>query len=65
MSKVTGSLTGIANALGTLEGEFPFEIRLSLEALIRFWDEMAKDDSVRGELARALGLIALRDELVG
>jgi hypothetical protein len=54
MSKVTESLTGIADALGSLQDEFPFEIRLSLEALIRFWDEMAKDDSVRGELARAL-----------
>ncbi len=54
MSKLSGSLTGIAKALGALEGEFPFEIRLSLDALIRFWDEMARDDSVRGELARSL-----------
>ena len=54
MSKVTGSLTGIANALGTLEGEFPFESRLSLAPLIRFWDEEAKDPSVCGEMARSL-----------
>jgi len=54
MSNLSGSLTGIAKALGALEGEFPFETRLSLEALIRFWDEMARDDSVRGELARSL-----------
>jgi GAF domain-containing protein len=54
MSQLTRSLTGIAEALGVLEGDFPFEIRLSLEPLIRFWDEMARDDSVRGELARAL-----------
>ncbi|MGH7421319.1 MAG: GAF domain-containing protein [Candidatus Rokuibacteriota bacterium] len=34
--------------------DFPFDSRLSLAALVRFWDEQAKDGSVRGELARSL-----------
>ncbi len=34
--------------------DFPFESRLSLASLIRFWDEQAKDPSVCGEMARAL-----------
>jgi hypothetical protein len=37
-----------------LDSEFPFEAQLSLAPLIRFWDEMAREESVRGELARAL-----------
>ena len=32
--------------------DFPFESRLSLASLIRFWDEQAKDPSVCGEMAR-------------
>ena len=34
--------------------DFPFESRLSLATLIRFWDEQAKDPSVCGEMARSL-----------
>jgi hypothetical protein len=34
--------------------DFPFESRLSLASLIRFWDEEAKDPSVCGEMARSL-----------
>ena len=34
--------------------DFPFESRLSLAPLIRFWDEEAKDPSVCGEMARSL-----------
>ncbi|MGH7385570.1 MAG: hypothetical protein ACREKG_10330, partial [Candidatus Rokuibacteriota bacterium] len=34
--------------------DFPFESRLSLAALVRFWDEQAKEASVRGDLARSL-----------
>ena len=34
--------------------DFPFESRLSLATLIRFWDEQAKDPSVGGEMARSL-----------
>jgi hypothetical protein len=34
--------------------DFPFESRLSLAPLIRFWDEQAEAPSVRGEMARAL-----------
>jgi hypothetical protein len=34
--------------------DFPFESRLSLASLIRFWDEQAKDPSVCGEMARSL-----------
>jgi hypothetical protein len=47
MAKLNGSLTAV-------EGEFPFESRLSLAALIRFWDQMAQEDSVRGDLARSV-----------
>ncbi|MEX2221312.1 MAG: GAF domain-containing protein [Candidatus Rokuibacteriota bacterium] len=34
--------------------DFPFESRLSLASLIRYWDEQAKDASLRGEMARSL-----------
>jgi hypothetical protein len=34
--------------------DFPFESRLSLAPLIRFWDEKAREPSVGGEMARAL-----------
>src|SRR5262245_26974452 len=54
MSQLTQSPTGITEALAALEGEFPFEISLSLEPLIRFWDEMAQGESIRADLARSL-----------
>ena len=34
--------------------DFPFESRLSLAPLIRYWDEQAKDRSLCGEMARSL-----------
>ena len=34
--------------------DFPFESQLSLVSLIRFWEEQAREDSLRGELARSL-----------
>jgi hypothetical protein len=34
--------------------DFPFESQLSLVSLIRFWEEQAREDSIRGELARSL-----------
>ena len=34
--------------------DFPFESRLSLAALIRYWDEQARDSSLCGEMARSL-----------
>ena len=34
--------------------DFPFESRLSLAPLIRFWDEQARETSLRGEMARSL-----------
>ena len=34
--------------------DFPFESRLSLAPLIRYWDEQAKDPSLCGEMARSL-----------
>jgi GAF domain len=34
--------------------DFPFESRLSLAALIRYWDEQAQDPSLCGDMARAL-----------
>src|SRR5262245_26324540 len=54
MTQLTQSPTGIVEALGALEGDFPFEIRLSLDPLIRFWAEVARGDSIRAELARTL-----------
>ncbi|PYO52086.1 MAG: hypothetical protein DMD83_26355, partial [Candidatus Rokuibacteriota bacterium] len=54
MTTLNGSLTAIAKTLVDIDDEFPFESRLSLAALIRFWDGMAREDSVRGELARSL-----------
>jgi hypothetical protein len=41
-------------SLAALQKDFPFESRLSLGLLIRFWEEQAADPSVRGESARAL-----------
>jgi len=43
----------IAQKLADADG-FPFETQLSLAPLIRFWDELAGEESVRGELARSL-----------
>jgi len=37
-----------------LQKDFPFESQLSLALLIRFWEEQAKDPSIRGEFARSL-----------
>jgi hypothetical protein len=41
-------------SLAGLQKDFPFESRLSLALLIRFWEEQAKESSVRGEVARTL-----------
>ncbi|HET9925143.1 MAG TPA: GAF domain-containing protein [Methylomirabilota bacterium] len=41
-------------SLTKLQQDFPFESRLSLALLIRFWEEQAKESSVRGEFARSL-----------
>lgn len=41
-------------SLTALQKDFPFESQLSLQLLIRFWEEQAADVSVRGETARAL-----------
>jgi GAF domain-containing protein len=41
-------------SLAAIQKDFPFESRLSLALLIRFWEEQAKEQSVRGELARTL-----------
>src|SRR5215813_4719942 len=41
----------------SLEGfqkDFPFESQLSLGVLIRFWEEQAKESSLRGETARSV-----------
>ncbi len=54
MIKPSGPLTDSAKTLAIIDGEFPFESRFSLAPLIRFWDQMAREDSVRGELARSL-----------
>ena len=47
-------------SLAGLQKDFPFESRLSLALLIRFWEDQAKDSSVRGEIARTL-LTRLQD----
>jgi len=60
MTEPGGSFTISAQIATGHDGEFPFESRLSLEPLIRFWDEMAREDSVRGDLARTL-LARLRE----
>jgi len=54
MTQTSGLPTDLALSLTAVEHEFPFETHLSLAPLIRFWDEMAREDSVRSELARAL-----------
>jgi hypothetical protein len=41
-------------SLAGFQQDFPFESRLSLTLLIRFWEEQARDPSVRGEFARSL-----------
>ena len=53
MNNPTTSLTG-------MQKDFPFESRLSLGLLIKFWEDLAKVDSVRGEQARSL-LAKLRE----
>jgi hypothetical protein len=53
MNNPTTSLTSI-------QKDFPFESRLSLGLLIRFWEDLAKVDSVPGEQARSL-LARLRE----
>jgi len=52
--------------LAAFQKDFPFETRLSLSLLIRFWEEQAKASSLRGEHARSL-LARLREtpELIG
>jgi GAF domain len=47
MNEQTTSLMGF-------QKDFPFESQLSLALLIRFWEERAKEDSLRGEVARSL-----------
>jgi len=47
-------------SLAGLQKDFPFESQLSLALLIRFWEEQAKDPSVRGEFARSL-MVRLRE----
>ncbi|HUM17466.1 MAG TPA: GAF domain-containing protein [Candidatus Nitrosotalea sp.] len=41
-------------SLAGMQKDFPFESRLSLGLLIRFWEEQASDPSVRGEMARSV-----------
>jgi len=53
MNNPTTSLAGI-------QKDFPFESRLSLGLLIKFWEDLAKVDSVPGEQARSL-LARLRE----
>ena len=53
MNNQTTSLTSI-------QKDFPFESRLSLGLLIKFWEDLAKVDSVPGEQARSL-LARLRE----
>jgi hypothetical protein len=53
MNNPTTSLTSI-------QKDFPFESRLSLGLLIKFWEDLAKVDSVPGEQARSL-LARLRE----
>ena len=47
-------------SLASIQKDFPFESRLSLGLLIKFWEDLAKVDSVRGEQARSL-LARLRE----
>jgi GAF domain-containing protein len=47
-------------SLAGLQKDFPFESRLSLALLIRFWEDQAKESSVRGEVARTV-LARLQD----
>src|SRR5262245_11194694 len=54
MTTTKGALTETSREYAAAEADFPFETQLSLAPLIRFWNEMAREKSVRGELARAL-----------
>src|SRR4029077_7490964 len=47
-------------SLASIQKDFPFESRLSLGLLIKFWEDLAKVDTVRGEQARTL-LARLRE----
>jgi hypothetical protein len=47
-------------SLASIQKDFPFESRLSLGLLIKFWEDLAKVDTVRGEQARSL-LARLRE----
>jgi len=47
-------------SLAGLQRDFPFESRLSLGLLVKFWEELARDPSVRGDVARNL-LVRLRE----
>jgi hypothetical protein len=46
--------------LTAFQKDFPFESRLSLGLLIRFWEEQAQESSLRGDYARSL-LARLRE----
>ena len=48
------SMSNPTTSLGELQRDFPFESRLSLDLLIKFWEGQAKESSVRGEYARNL-----------
>ncbi len=48
------AMTEHKTSLTGLQQDFPFESRLSLALLIRFWEEQAKESSLRGEFARSL-----------
>jgi hypothetical protein len=48
------SMSNPTTSLGELQRDFPFESRLSLDLLIKFWEGQAKESSVRGEYARSL-----------
>ncbi|HWO06566.1 MAG TPA: hypothetical protein VNQ54_17325, partial [Methylomirabilota bacterium] len=47
-------------SLASIQKDFPFESRLSLTLLIKFWEDQAKVDTVSGEHARSL-LARLRE----
>ncbi len=41
-------------SLAEIQRDFPFESRFSFGPLIRFWEEQARDSSIRGEYARSV-----------
>src|SRR6266403_1303461 len=47
-------------SLASIQKDFPFESRLSLTLLIKFWEDLAKADTLSGEHARSL-LARLRE----